>query len=114
MVVREIGGVRMALQCECADGDKQAPSATAPEGADADLGVRIWAGMSKALKDAIGPQSFDTWIKPIKPLWVVKDELVLQIPTVDFEHIADRYGISDYLPPALARLRVLTAKGCAA
>jgi hypothetical protein len=54
--------------------------------------------MKKALRAAIGPQSFDTWIRPITPLGVVETELYLQLPSPDFQDVPNKYDIAAYLP----------------
>lgn len=90
------------------------PQQSAPEGADPELGERIWQGMSKALKSDIGTQSFDTWIRPIKPLGALNGELYLQIPSDDFAHVGDRYEIARFLPAGVQEIHLLSATGAAA
>jgi hypothetical protein len=85
------------------------PVPLAPEGADAELATRIWQGMSKALKGELPTQSFDTWIRPIKPIGALNGELYLQIPSHDFDHVSDRYDIARFLPAGVAEIRLLSA-----
>jgi len=85
-----------------------------PPGADTELGARIWNGMNKALKSELPIQSYETWIKPIKPLGAMNGELYLQIPSPDFAHVADRYDIASFLPAGVEEIRLLSATGVAA
>ncbi|MDW5266925.1 MULTISPECIES: helix-turn-helix domain-containing protein [Acidobacteriaceae] len=87
---------------------------SAPEGVDTELGARIWTGMNKALKSELGIQSYETWIKPIKPLGAMNGELYLQIPSPDFAHVADRYDIASFLPAGVEQVHLLSATGAAA
>lgn len=115
MVVNEVGGTRMALQCECVTGRKAEELAeTAPEGVDTELGARIWTGINKALKSELGAQSYDTWIRPIKPLGALNGELYLQIPSPDFANVGDRYDIARFLPAGVDGIHLLSATGAAA
>ena len=116
MVVNEVGGTRMALQCECVTGPKDDEEAaeTAPEGVDTELGARIWTGINKALKSAIPAQSYETWIRPIRPLGALNGELYLQIPSPDFAHVGDRYDIARFLPAGVEEIHLLSATGAAA
>lgn len=86
----------------------------APEGADTELGQRIWQGINKALKSELPAGSWDLWIRPIKPLGALNGELYLQIPTPDFAHVGDRYDIAKFLPAGVTVVRLLSATGAAA
>lgn len=82
-----------------------------PAGADTELGRSVWEGMKKAIKAQIGPQSFETWVRPIKPLGVLEGELYLQLPSPEFEHVPGQYEISNYLPPTMRSvIHVTTAR----
>jgi len=85
-----------------------------PAGADTELGARIWNGMNKALKSELPVHSYDTWIRPIKPLGAMNGELYLQIPSPDFAHVADRYDIASFLPAGVEEIHLLSATGVAA
>lgn len=87
---------------------------TAPDGVDTELGARIWTGINKALKSELPVQSYDTWIRPIKPLGALNGELYLQIPSPDFAHVADRYDIASFLPAGVQEIHLLSATGAAA
>lgn len=113
MVVNEVGGTRMALQCECVTGHKAESAEKAPDGVDTELGARIWIGMDKALKSELGVQSYETWIKPIKPLGALNGELYLQIPSPDFALVGDRYEIAKFLPAGVDQIHLLSATGAA-
>lgn len=113
MVLKDVGGTRMALQCECMGKPAEAAE-NAPEGVDPELGARIWTGMSKALKGELSAQSYETWIKPIRPLGTLNGELYLQIPTKDFSHVGDRYEIARFLPEGIGEIHLLSREGVAA
>jgi DnaA N-terminal domain/Helix-turn-helix domain len=82
-----------------------------PAGVDTELARSVWEGMKKEIKAQIGPGSFETWVRPIKPLGVMNGELYLQIPNADFAHVPGRYEISNYLPPTMSStIHVTTAR----
>jgi hypothetical protein len=85
------------------------PVQLTPEGADLELATRIWQGVSKALKSELPVQSFDTWIRPIKPLGALNGELYLQIPSQDFAHVGDRYDLARFLPAGVGEIRLVSA-----
>lgn len=85
-----------------------------PEDADLEAGARVWIGMSEAIKAQIGPQSWDTWIRPFRQAGVVDGVLYLKMPNELFANVPDRYEIAEYLPQGIADIRFLMAEGCAA
>lgn len=52
----------------------------------------LWHKVLQSLKEKVNPQSFDTWIKPIKPLSMTDDGLKIQVPNRFFQDwIQDNY-----------------------
>jgi hypothetical protein len=85
-----------------------------PTGVDIESGDRVWNGMSKAAKGVVGPQCFDTWIRPIKAKGILDGVLYLQIPSDDFSHVPARYDFAQYLPAGVNEVRILNGMGVAA
>jgi len=53
---------------------------------------KIWQTVLQSLKEKVNPQSFETWIKPIKPLSLENNELKVQVPNRFFQDwIQDNY-----------------------
>lgn len=52
----------------------------------------LWSSILESIKEEIPEQSFETWIKPIKPISLINDEFNLQVPNVFFkEWITQHY-----------------------
>ncbi len=51
-----------------------------------------WSLILGALEKKINRQSFQTWLKPTRHSHVEGKTLVVTIPSVEFQHIGDRYG----------------------
>ncbi len=51
-----------------------------------------WSLILGALEKKINRQSFQTWLKPTRHSHVEGKTLVVLIPSVEFQHIGDRYG----------------------
>ena len=88
-----------------------------PEGADTDLGGRVWSGMRRALStgpNAISRQSFDTWIKPLEQRGVLDGVLYLEMPNVEFSEVASRYELEGFLPAAVGQVKLVVAERWAA
>lgn len=94
--------------------EPQPEPAAAPEGADTETGRRVWEGMAKAIKAAIGPKSFETWVSPFRQLGILDGVIYLEMPSDNFEHVPDRYELANYLPPTVGEIRFVMGKGRAA
>lgn len=84
------------------------PGESTPDGADTELGQRVWDGMRNAIKKAIGTVSFQTWVSPIRQLGILDGELFIELPNDSFSHVSDRYEFSNYLPHSVRELHILT------
>jgi len=52
----------------------------------------LWQNVLQTIKEKVNPQSFETWIKPIKPLSLDDNELTIQVPNRFFrDWIQDNY-----------------------
>ncbi len=52
----------------------------------------IWQKVLQSLKEKVNPQSFDTWLKPIKPVSINENEFKIQVPNRFFQDwIQDNY-----------------------
>ncbi len=52
----------------------------------------LWQKVLQSLREKVNPQSFETWIKPIKPLSLEDNELKIQVPNRFFQDwIQDNY-----------------------
>ncbi len=52
----------------------------------------LWQKVLQSLKDELNAQSYETWIKPIKPLSIEDNELTIQVPNRFFQDwIQDNY-----------------------
>ncbi|NIO06211.1 MAG: chromosomal replication initiator protein DnaA [Proteobacteria bacterium] len=52
----------------------------------------MWQKVLQSLREKVNPQSFETWIKPIKPLSIDNNEIQIQVPNRFFQDwIQDNY-----------------------
>jgi DNA-binding HxlR family transcriptional regulator len=56
------------------------------------LADAAWRAIRAALEKKVLPQSFETWIKPVRAVDFVDGELCLRVPSPEFQHIGDKYG----------------------
>ncbi len=61
-----------------------------------------WTLILGALEKKINRQSFETWLKPTRHSHVEGKTLFVRIPSIDFQHIGDRYG--DLIQEAIDKL----------
>ena len=52
----------------------------------------LWQNVLRTIKEKVNPQSFETWIKPIKPVSISDNEVTVQVPNRFFQDwIQDNY-----------------------
>ena len=51
----------------------------------------LWAAALAEIKDRIGSQNFDTWIKPVRFLAKNKNEITLEVPNKSFVMATENY-----------------------
>jgi chromosomal replication initiator protein len=52
----------------------------------------LWQKVLQSLKEKVNPQSFETWIRPIKPVSLIENELTIEVPNRFFQDwIHDNY-----------------------
>jgi chromosomal replication initiator protein len=73
-----------------------APTATAV--------LNYWVRILAALEKKINRQSFDTWLKPTKFSHLSGKTLYVRIPSMEFQHIGDRYA--DLIQEAIENLHL--------
>ena len=53
---------------------------------------QLWQKVLQSLKEKVNPQSFETWLKPIKPVSIQENEFKIQVPNRFFQDwIQDNY-----------------------
>lgn len=59
-----------------------------------------WEYVRDYLKHRTNPVSFDTWIKPLRPVSLDGGVLTLRMPNAEFKHVGDKFG--DLIEQAIA------------
>src|ERR1700737_4738727 len=54
--------------------------------------LNYWVRILAALEKKINRQSYETWLKPTRFSHLAGKTLYVRIPSVDFQHIGDRYA----------------------
>ncbi len=68
----------------------------------------IWSKVAESIKERIGPQNFDIWIKPIQFLEMDEESVVLEVPNRFYkEWVLEHYSI-----PIKETISLLTQKPC--
>jgi hypothetical protein len=60
--------------------------------AAADKGQAAWKAILAELKKQVIRQSFETWLQPTKGAWIKAKTLTVRVPSVEFQHIGNKYG----------------------
>jgi hypothetical protein len=55
-------------------------------------GEAAWKTILRELEKSVIRQSFETWLKPTKGAWIKRKTLTVRVPSVEFQHIGDKYG----------------------
>lgn len=53
--------------------------------------ARAWQVISERVNRLISPHSFDTWVKPLRGVRLKEGRLMVQVPTVDFKHVGEKF-----------------------
>ncbi len=68
----------------------------------------LWSKVAESIKERIGPQNFDIWIKPIQFLTMDEGHVVLEVPNRFYkEWVSEHYSI-----PIKETISLLTQKPC--
>src|SRR5215831_6859827 len=54
--------------------------------------LNYWVRILAALEKKINRQSFETWLKPTRFSHLEGKKLFVRVPSVDFQHVGDRYA----------------------
>jgi hypothetical protein len=79
------------------------PADEIPEGVDPDAGEALWAPVRVGAAAEINRQSFETWVKPMRPIGVKDDVLYMRVPSDEFTDVCDRYSevFAKFLPASV-------------
>jgi hypothetical protein len=87
------------------------PAEAAPADVDVDAGAVMWANVSKGAAAEINVQSFQTWVKPMRPIGVKDDVLYMRVPSDEFTEVCDRYcDVFAKFLPAMVTVKLLRAE----
>lgn len=68
----------------------------------------LWSKVAESIKERIGPQNFDIWIKPIQLISIDEENVVLEVPNRFYkEWVLEHYSI-----PIKETISLLTQKPC--
>jgi len=85
------------------------PPDSLPEGLDMVHGRELWRLVIERAAKEINPQSFETWLKPLRGLGVHEGVLYVKMPSRAFEHVIERYRdvLAKFLPEGITAVKSL-------
>ena len=93
--IRETGVCRPNAKGVPVAGTEQSTN-TRAEQIEQENGNTLWAEAKQNLKETMNPQSWDTWIRPLRDAKLKDGTLAIQLPDVAFEHLATRQANEMY------------------